>query len=782
MKILALLLAVSSFSFAGEAELKKADALFDKSLYQEALNLYAPETAVPGETGLKALYRAAECEGLLFRYGEAAQRFSAVKFPADPLWRARLILLRAELGRQFLSQYGYSLPADIQQGTTDVTKLTGGEWRRRIEADYNALWDLRGAMAASPIANEAYFLDLKDASLDSVPSFWDFAALRWSGYLLDESEENGKALPEGLTFATEDYKSDYAASAPAAEKAAAIYEEAARSGKGAQASELWKIKRLMIPLTHGGRVSVRDQVKLRATALAVLKKWSGSMTSPLARASAAYEAAVLSNAAQDFNEAVQLCKKAEDLAPYSRPGLMCSQLRAQIEMPQLELTAKFAPPPGKGILSVNVRNLPKLYFRAYRTTPEKLSALRARYGNGWDMLRYLQSETVNKFLSAGADLSWDAKMEYPGPYQYAFREISGPELEKGLYVIVASGDQSFESGSSLMRAVTVNITDVFLLGTSGVTGDPEDFLFDPALPSRTATADVFNFYAVNALTGAPMGDAVIDAFYNRNWNNWSSKTLRTGADGIAAFPAQLNITYPANENLTIDPLLTAGGAYAYWNGYQTAGLEVPEPISLYVETDRPIYRPGQSVKYKVTALIREPRGFRAYEGSNKLRITVRDQNWQELFNKAVPFTGLGSASGDFMIPQGRLLGRYSVTAELQEYGRNFTGARDISIEEYKRPEFEVKLAAAESAFKYGQSAKVEGTVKYYFGSPVPGARVSYKVTRSRYIPWYAWWWGWFYGASNASETASGECKTDEKGHFDFTFARITSKLDRVIRK
>ena len=172
----------------------------------------------------------------------------------------------------------------------------------------------------------------------------------------------------------------------------------------------------------------------------------------------------------------------------------------------------------------------------------------------------------------------------------------------------------------------------------------------------------------------------------------------------------------------IDPLLSAGGSYAYWNGYQNANLEVPEPLSLYVETDRPIYRPGQDVKYKVTAILREPRGFRAYDGKNKLRITVRDQNWQELFRKDLPFTGLGSASGDFTIPQGRLLGQYSITAELQEYGRNFSGVSEIRVEEYKRPEFEVKLAAAEAAFKYGQPAKVEGTVKYYFGSPVPGAQ------------------------------------------------------------
>ena len=771
MKFLFLLMSLPSFVLAGEADVKKADALFEISLYQEALNIYAAQTALPGETGLKALYRAVECEGLLYRYGEAAQRFSAAKFPRDPLWRGRFLLLRAELGRQFLAQYGYSLPTDIQQGTTDVTKLTGDEWRRNIEADYDVLWDLREAMSASPIGNEAYFLDLKDAATANTPSLWDFAVLRWGGYLLDESAENGKPLPDGFKFVAETYKGDYDRTASAADKAAALYEDAAaRSSEGREAAaEQWEISRLLIPVVHGGRVSVKEQGKLRDSAQAVLKKWSSSMTAPMPRASAAYEAASLANTKQDYLEVIELCKKAEDLAPGSRPGMMCSQLRAQIEMPQLALTAKFAPPPGRGIISVNARNLPKLYFRAYRTDPDMLTALGARSGTGWDRLRYLDSKTVEQFLFRPSDLSWEAKMEYPGPYRYAGREISGPDLKKGLYVIVVSGDPSFASGSSLLRAVTVNITDIFLLGTSGVSGDPEGFLYDPAQPARRTEADIFNLYAVNALTGLPVGDAIIDTFYNRSWNNWERKALRTGADGAAAFPALLSVSYPSNEQLVIDPLLSSGGSYAYWNGYQNAGFYVPEPISLYVETDRPVYRPGQEVKYKVTALIREPRGFRAYDGKNSLKVTAMDQNWQELFSKTLPFTGLGSASGVFTVPQGRLLGQYSVMAQLQEYGHDFRGSRTIRVEEYKRPEFEVRLGAAETAFKYGQNAKVEGTVKYYFGSPVPGAQVVYRVKRTRYVPWYAWWWGWFYGASNPAEAASGECKTDEKGRFDFSF-------------
>ncbi|MCX5785875.1 MAG: MG2 domain-containing protein [Elusimicrobia bacterium] len=776
MKILLLLLSMSSFSFAGlpgrgPVDLQKADELFEKSLYQEALGLYDKAAGLPGETGLKAMYRAAECEGLLFRYGEAAQRFSALKLPNDPLWRGRFLLLRAELGREFLRQYGGDLPADIQQGTTDVTRLTGDEWRKRIEADYDGLWDLRSALAGSGIHTEAYFIDIKKAALEYTPTLWDFAVLQWGDYLLDESEDHGKTLPDAMKFVSETYKGDYSPSAQAAEKAGAIYEDAAGiSAKGREfAAEQWKIKRLLLPFSHGDKVSVRDMQKLKDLAVFILKRWSDAMSMPFSRASAAYEAANLLNEKQDYKGAVDLCKKAENLAPRSKPGIECAKLRAQIEVPQLDISAKFVPPGGKKILTANARNLPVIYFRAYKTDPAELLTFGRYAERAWGRVRSLQSEAVEHFIARRADISWETKIAYPARYQYLNREIESPEFKKGIYVIVASGDSGFEVGSSLIKAVTVNITDIFLLGTSGIKGDPEDFVYDPARPQSGENTDVFHLYAVNALSGMPVQDGVIDAFYTRRYGNWERTTLATGADGYAAMGFPLRVTYPSEESFSIDPLLSFDESYAYWNGGQGAGLNVPEPVNIFIETDRPIYRPAQEVKFKVTALLREPRGFRAYDGQSKLKVTARDQNWQEVFNKTIPFTGLGSAAGSFTIPQGRLLGRYTITAELQEYNHNFSGSRSFRTEEYKRPEFEVKLEDAESAFKYGQNAKVEGTVKYYFGSPVPNAQVTYRVTRSRYIPWYAWWWGWFYGESGSVETASGETRTDDSGKFSINF-------------
>lgn len=769
MKIFLTLALLPYLAFAA-ADLDRADQLFSKGEYQAALDLYAPAASGAGEEGLKALYRAAEAQGLLSRYGEAAQRLADMKLPPDPLWQGRLLLLRAETGRQFLQQYGYSRPSDEQQDAKDVTKFTDAQWRRLIAADYDSLWPLRGELLKHRLEQQGYFVSLKGADLTYTPTLWDFAVQRWAHWLLDEDQYEGTP-PPAEPFTEPSYKADYAAAAPAAVKAAALFEEAA----GLSASDMdfsreyWRLERLMIPFTYSGRVAAYDRAALRAKALKTLRAWGASFKSGTGRSWAHYRAAVFEEEAGNFKAAVDLCSRAQDAASGSKPSALCGRLRAGIELPRMELSASFAPPPGKKTLRLNVRNLPQVYFRAYRTTPEEL-ARGGRNNQAWSDLRYLSQEAVKTFLRRKPALEWTQKVEYPAPYQYKDQEADPPALSKGLYVVIASGDAGFEDGSSLLKGVLLNITDLFLLGTAGVYGDPENFLHDPAAPDREVPAEAFRLYAVNALTGRPAAGAGLDIFHSSNYGKEAGRTaLKTDAAGTAAFSHSFSVAYHAGEHVTIDPLLSHGGAYAYWNNGASANLYVPAPVSVFVETDRPVYRPGQEVKFKATALLRQPRGYRVYDGKGKITVTARDANWQDVYSKTLPFTGLGSAAGSFKIPEGRMLGSYSVTANLGEYGHNFSNAAYFSVEEYKRPEFEVKLGEPERAFRYGENAEVSGTVKYYFGSPVPGAAVKYRVTRSRYLPPWCWYWGWFYGGGGASEVASGETTTGDDGKFSFSF-------------
>ncbi len=75
------------------------------------------------------------------------------------------------------------------------------------------------------------------------------------------------------------------------------------------------------------------------------------------------------------------------------------------------------------------------------------------------------------------------------------------------------------------------------------------------------------------------------------------------------------------------------------------------------------------------------------------------------------------------------------------------GGGSFRVEEYKKPEFEVKVDAPTTPVMLGE--KVSATIKanYYFGGPVAEAKVKYKITRTTADErWYpAARWDWLFG-------------------------------------
>ncbi|MDE2292946.1 MAG: hypothetical protein KGL53_12765, partial [Elusimicrobia bacterium] len=128
---------------------------------------------------------------------------------------------------------------------------------------------------------------------------------------------------------------------------------------------------------------------------------------------------------------------------------------------------------------------------------------------------------------------------------------------------------------------------------------------------------------------------------------------------------------------------------------------------------------------------------------------------------------MGSAAGSFVLPAGRLLGDWSLTADAPDGERSYSGRAGVPVEEYKRPEFEVTVDASSGAWRYGTPAPVSGKASYYFGGPVPGAAVSYTVTRRMWLPWWCWWWRGRSGGDE--EVLRGTAKTGPDGTFRFSF-------------
>ncbi|MEE8424713.1 MAG: alpha-2-macroglobulin family protein, partial [Elusimicrobiota bacterium] len=728
-------------------------------------------------------YRACESEALLLRYGEAVERFKKLKLPKDHAQRARFLILKAELYREFSKQYGRHQRKDIVDDGEEVFKLTPKQLRAEAEGAYWELWKLRDTLLERQIGDEGYFIDIAKADREVFPTLFDFVLRRWSSYLLGEAELPGdKPKPKAESFLGRSYGRKVSRSAHPTALVGALMEDGWRR-KGARrdlAREFWRLRRLMLGFRVGGRVRpFADRNKAAASAAELLKRWMKTFKTAGGRARAGYEAAFLYNSMRRFDDAVTLCEDVQAKWPDTLGGEKCEKLLAQIQQPVLGMQARVVPPPGLEALTLTSRNLEKIHLRLYKTSPKDLVDIkqgesgRHLINDRWNWSQSLNrpsQKLIEYFIATERPRkSWTVPVKSQSLYDHATTKADLPDAGPGVYLIVASGDESFEPGASLLFGSIVNVTELILVGTTGIEGFDRDLIFRPKAPDAARTLPGVHFYLLNGRSGKPVRNAPISLRHAQNSSSWSDADLETDAWGRAQWPVTIKLRPHARNSFRVDPLAKDGSHWAYWSSPSYLGFSVPSHIQLFGETDRPIYRPGQTVRYKFTVTERIPRGYKSYAGSSSVEIRIRDANWQEVHKTTKKVGPDGTLSGRFRIPTGRLLGRYTVEARINVERENYSSQVRFAAEEYKRPEFEATLEEAAGAWRFGKEAKVDGKVRYYFGGPVPGAAVTYKVQRETYRPWFCWWWSWRVPRGGREEVLRAETRTDKDGKFSFTF-------------
>ncbi|MDQ1804089.1 MG2 domain-containing protein [Chryseobacterium sp. CKR4-1] len=173
-------------------------------------------------------------------------------------------------------------------------------------------------------------------------------------------------------------------------------------------------------------------------------------------------------------------------------------------------------------------------------------------------------------------------------------------------------------------------------------------------------------------------------------------------------------------------------------------------------TDRAIYRPGQTVYFKVinTKVDKETEGV---VSGLKQKITLVDTNGQEVSAQNFTTNEFGSYHGSFILPKGQLNGVFYLNTD-----GNTQGYKDIRVEEYKRPKFEVTFDPVKDEYKYGQTIELKGKAAMFSGVALSNTTVSYEI-KKRNIRWRYFWW---YPEGDDNENSIlGEAKTNEKGEF-----------------
>jgi hypothetical protein len=394
---------------------------------------------------------------------------------------------------------------------------------------------------------------------------------------------------------------------------------------------------------------------------------------------------------------------------------------------------------------VNYYNMSTIYFRLIQPTETLKKEIENKSGDEYW-----------KLITAAIPLrSWEQLLPDTKDLQDHKAEIKVDGLPAGEYMLVAANDKDFKNKNTLVGARGFYVSNI-----SYVNNGQDHFV-------------------LNRDNGKPLVKAAVQVWEQRYDYKTYKYTMEKGklyqTDEHGFFKKEIinddNNKY-RNESYKLEILYNGEKLFIndFLNDhyyYRDNNEETGNINSVFLFTDRSIYRPGQTLYYKGIAINRNSKQKTGSVNTGyETWLYLRDANYQNIDSIKVKANEYGSFSGKFLLPSGGLNGQFSI------YIKEDIAVTQFRVEEYKRPKFFVEYEKLKGTYKVNDKIKVTGVAKAYAGNNIDGATVKYRVVReARFLyPWlFRRWW---QPPSESLEITHGETKTDKDGKFVVEFTAI----------
>lgn len=438
-----------------------------------------------------------------------------------------------------------------------------------------------------------------------------------------------------------------------------------------------------------------------------------------------------------YQKAAEICREAVKAFPNSFGGISCSALEKTIISSSLNVVMEqYVMPQTPNKVLVSVKNLSGVKLKIYKIPYPSLLLSEYNPEYLWERDSY---KKVKELLNDEPYWSNSYPITNEGDYRVHTYELPFTPLPMGNYIIIAAneGDEPLAPNSILgyslfscteISYISPNKADKTMLISNRKTGLP----IAGAKVSVYVRKRIENEYKYLLYWSGTSNNKGIIKFDYEDRNSYKRASISSGADTLQIF----------NH---------------YAQDYQSYYYTTPRCLLF---TDRSIYRPGQTIYVK--GIYYESNG----EKHNKLLpnkdnlAVLRDANAREIAKQKLKTNEYATFNCSFTAPQGVLTGNMTIQVN--------GGSVSFSVEEYKRPKFEVSLDKPKESYRLNQYVSVHGKALSYAGVPVDNATLSYRISRQPKYPYWYWWWG---ASPNASqkEISNGKADTDAKGEFSLTF-------------
>ncbi|MFO7735415.1 MAG: alpha-2-macroglobulin family protein, partial [bacterium] len=442
-----------------------------------------------------------------------------------------------------------------------------------------------------------------------------------------------------------------------------------------------------------------------------------------------------------YRKAADICENVVENYSETSGEKKCRQILGQINKKTLSILTEPIVCPGKpSLVKISYRNVNDIHFKLFKI-PEKWRGSLSRHS--------LKSvKLLKKMLEKTPMESWKAELPDDGDMQQHSTEFVIPEVRSGEYLLAASSSPDFNTENDDFFHLSFTVSQMTFSQRDTKKGAVEITVSDSC--------------SGHFLPGVSV--RVLNKKYNRKTASFSENEIIRGKTDRQG---SMLIKKPNCRYCNLLLRLKKDDDILKFDFRAGRVSRKRDKIFTRFFTDRSIYRPGQTVRFKAVHFSRrfnrEPRLLK----NRKITVTFYGSNRKKIDEKTFQTNEFGSFSGEFKLPD-NMMTAYALISDSH-------GSVNIAVEEYKRPEFSVSMSPVKKTYLPGSEIPVEGTVETFSGIPVSAASVSYSVEQSIAPFMHSWkhirnrgFFGNFI-RNKKKLVAHGEVVSGKNGKFNFSF-------------
>ena len=283
---------------------------------------------------------------------------------------------------------------------------------------------------------------------------------------------------------------------------------------------------------------------------------------------------------------------------------------------------------------------------------------------------------------------------------------------------------------------------LYFVGVNAPEANPEsDQRYDTAVPVLIANANVTIkttrsealIWVTDLDSGLPLPNIPV-TFYDSALNELFQATTDAQGmiyrDGLELSVDWLNQHYAVASNET-----TFGMAISQWDEgvrpYELGidadyWLEQNKPTA-YLYTDRPLYRPGQTVHLKTIVRLNDDL---RYSLPSFKEVNLRINSYEgTVYDETLELNSEGTVSADFTLAPEATLGDYWMEVSADDLS---IGYGSFGVAEYRKPTYQVKVEPSTKVIVQGGSLKATISADYYSGGAVANSKVLWTASANNF--------------------------------------------------